>query len=206
MARVKVDFTGVTTFVKAAEGKHIAKIIEIENNVSSGGDDMLSAKLQIVDGESTGAIVYDNYLLTQKMLWKLKGVLENLGMKSDKKVALDTDKMLNKNIGIVVFHEDYNGQMKAKIDSYFKAGSVKSVVADDDIEDDFDDDFEEDEVEVIDFSKMGKADLQAACKEHGVPFKGKKADIIKALEEAIKPDDDGFEDDDWEDDEDDWEE
>lgn len=129
MTKVKVDMTDVESFTRCEEGKHPAVIKKIELKKNSSDDDMLVATVEVTAGESKGARVIDNYTLTAKALWKLKQVLESMGMKADGKLVLDTDKMLDKPVLIEVAHETYNGTVRAKIQSYSKVGSTPAPAA-----------------------------------------------------------------------------
>lgn len=121
MARKKkLDFTGVETFVKCAEGEHIAKLIEIEEGTTNDGDDKLSAKFEVTKGASKGSIVYETFALTERSMWKLKAFLIAVGVKADAKIAIDLDNLLGKTCIIKVIHEEYNQKVKAKIDEYKK--------------------------------------------------------------------------------------
>lgn len=135
-----MDFTGVESFTKCEEGKHVVRLMEIEEKTASTGSPMLAAKFEVVKGNSTGAILYDNFVLTEKALWKFKSYLEVVGMKADGRVALDLDKLEGKKCIVEVAHEEYNGSTKARITDYKKM----EVVAVDEDEDD-EEDFEEEE-------------------------------------------------------------
>lgn len=147
MARKKkLDFSNVESFAKAAEGRHRVKIVEINEQTSQGGDDMLVFVFEVIKGESKGARVYENCVLTDKALWKLQQILQAIGIKCDGKVALDLDKLIGKVCEIDVFHEEYEGRTRARIGEFFKATSAKSSDDEDvDDEDDIDDDDEEEE-------------------------------------------------------------
>jgi len=138
MARkLKVDLTGVEAFVLCEEGQHVAVIDSIEEKVASTGNDMLVVKSKVTKGNSVGAIVYDNIVLTEKSLWKLKLFLEALGLKADGKVAIDLDKLVGKAVIIDVIHEEYNGNPKAKLLAYKKLTTqAKPAKTDEDWEDD----------------------------------------------------------------------
>lgn len=147
MARKKkLDFTNVESFAKAAEGRHRVKIVEINEQTSQGGDDMLVFVFEVIKGESKGARVYENCVLTDKALWKLQQILQAIGIKCDGKVALDLDKLIGKICEVDVFHEEYEGRTRARIGEFFKVTSAKSSDDEDvDDEDDIDDDDEEEE-------------------------------------------------------------
>lgn len=142
MARKKkLDFTNVESFAKAAEGRHRVKIVEINEQTSQGGDDMLVFVFEVIKGDSKGARVYENCVLTDKALWKLQQILQAIGIKCDGKVALDLDKLIGKICEVDVFHEEYEGRTRARIGEFFKVTSAKS--SDDEDVDDEDEEEEE---------------------------------------------------------------
>ena len=182
----KFDFTGVTAYKRCEEGIHTAQLIQIDDKETQNGDDMLVCQFKVIKGDSEGAVVYDNLVLTDKTLWKFKLVLESLGVAADGKVVVDLDKLIGKTCDIEVAHEEYNGQLRARILGYSKAS-----VATADIEDDDDEEVEEETVEE-------KPKKPAKKKEEPKQEK-------PAKKEAPKKELNEDEDDDWEDDED-WEE
>ena len=187
MARkIKVDMTGVEAYGKVNEGIHPAKIVEVEQTTSQAGDDMLTVAFEVTGGPDKGGRVYDNFVLTQKALWKLKVLLRAIGMKCDGKIMVDLDRMIGKTCDIEVFHDEYNGQKRAKISDYYKFGTHSTAASDN--EEDIDDDV--DEVEEVE-----EEEAPAPAKK---PARGKKKPAPKP--EPEPEEDDG---DDWEDDEED---
>lgn len=184
MARkIKLDMTNVESFTRASEGIHTCKIKSVEQTTSQGGDDMLKIAFEVIKGADKGARVYDNIVLTEKALWKLKALLQALGMKCDGKIALDLDTLEGKICDVSVTHEEYNGQLRARVAEVTKAGSVKSSAESDDEDDD------ENEDEIPEPKKSSNK---------------KPAPSKKVVEEEEEEDDD--EDEDWDDDEDEEEE
>ena len=160
MARkLKLDFTGVESYSRCSEGIHRAKVAEIQEKTSQGGDDMLQIAMEVVAGADKGCRVFDNCVLSDKALWKFKQLLSALGVKCDGKVAVDLDGLIGKTCDIEVFHEEYNGQTRAKISNYSK------VAASADADDDVDDDEEEDEEEVKPSKKQKAAPAKAPAKK-----------------------------------------
>jgi hypothetical protein len=188
MARkIKVDMTDVESYIRCEEGEHIVSLKEIEEGETQNGDDKLTAKFEVIKGNSTGAIIYETFTLTEKALWKFKQFLEVIGIKADGKIVLDLDKLIGKTCIVNVFHEEYNGSPKAKIDQYKKLDAAED-------EDDEDDDEDEDE-------PPKKAKKPEPKKE--TP-KGKKKPPVD--EDEDEDDDDDDEDDEEDDDDDDEEE
>lgn len=140
MARkLKADFTGVENFVKCTEGEHVVVLKEIEEKASSAGNEMLAVTFEVSKGTCKGAKLYDNFVLTEKALWKLKSYLEVVGVKADGKIVIDLDKLIGKVCIVDVIHEEYNGNMKARIDSYKKIEIKSTPVEDEDFDEDEED-------------------------------------------------------------------
>ena len=186
--RKKLDFTGIEAYVKCAEGQHIVKLVEIEETESQAGNDMLNATFQVVKGASTGAKLYDNFVLTEKALWKLQSFLVAVGMKADGKVVLDLDKLIGKTCIVEVAHEEYDGKTRARIQEFIKL----SAKADEDEEDEDleDEDLEEEEEEP---APKKKKKAKPASKSAKPAAKSKK--------KPVEDDDEDFDDEDWDDEE-----
>lgn len=177
MARKKkLDFTGVQAYKKCEEGIHTAKLVSIDEGTSQAGDDMLKATFEIISNNSSkGARVFDNFVLTDKALWKFKMCLSAMGVKCEGKIALDLDKLIGKVVDVDIAHEEYNGQKRARIMEYSK-------VAEDD-----DEDFDEDEDEEIEEDEV----------EEEPPKK--KEEKKKSKKKEPEPEEDDDDDEDWED-------
>jgi hypothetical protein len=192
MARkMKVDFTGVESYQRVSEGIHRAKISEIQEKTSQGGDQMLQVAFEVIKGDDKGNKVFDSLVLTDKALWKFKSLLQVLNMKCEGKVAVDLDNMIGKVLDINVIHEEYNGVTRAKISEYTKANDSKSSVDDDDDDEDEDDFDEENEDE-----------------EEEAPKSKKKSSTVKKTpaKKKSQPEPEEDEEDDWDEDEDEEEE
>ena len=176
--KFKVDLTGVETFQRAPEGEHTAKIVSAEAKASQSGNDMIVVCFEVTKGEGKGSRVYENYPLVDTALWKLKSLLQAMGMKADGKVQIDLDKLVGKVVTIVVKHEEYEGKLRARLDEVKKF----SVASSEDDEDEDDEYIEEDD------------DLEEEDEEEEEEEPKKK---------APEPEEDDDDDDDWDDDEDD---
>ena len=193
----KVDFTGVEAFNKPAEGKHKAKISKVEETTSQGGNDMFKVTFEVVAGPSKGCRVIENYPLIDTALWKLKSLLQAIGMKADGRVQIDLDKMEGKVLEIVVFYEEYNGQDRAKIS---ETNKFIAEAEDDDVEEEAeepeDEEEEEEEEEEEPKKKSSKSSTKKPAKSSN-KTSGKKAK--KEPEPEPEDEDDWDDDDDWDD-------
>ena len=197
----KVDFTGVEAFNKPAEGKHKAKISKVEETTSQGGNDMFKVTFEVVAGPSKGCRVIENYPLIDTALWKLKSLLQAIGMKADGRVQIDLDKMEGKVLEINVYYEDYNGQERAKVSDTNK---FIAEAEDDDDEDDVDDVEEEEEEPEDEEEEEEEEEKPKKKSSKGSTKKPAKSSDKKSGKKAKKepepePEDDWDDDDDWDD-------
>lgn len=142
MAKLRLDFTGVESYQRPSEGEHVAKIVKAEVKQSQGGNDMIVVCYEVTQGQDKGARVYENYPLTDTALWKLKAMLQAIGMKCDGKVQLDLDKLVGKVCLITVIDDEYNGQVRSRVQECRKLAAASTDDEDDDIDEE---DEEEDE-------------------------------------------------------------
>ena len=141
--KLKVDMTGVESFTRCPEGQFPAKIVKIEEcTIQGSGDDGLKVQFEVTGGSGKGCKVFETLSLGEKALWKLKMLLEALGMKATGKLTIDLDKLLNKACAIEVIHDEYNGQ---KISQYLKLSELDEEDEVDEDDDDIDDDEDEEE-------------------------------------------------------------
>lgn len=185
MSKLKLDFTGVESFQRPSEGQHVVKVHSAEVKQSQGGNDMIVACFEVTKGQDKGARVYENFPLTENALWKLKGFLQSIGMKCDGKVQLDLDKLVGKVCIVEVADDEYNGQVRSRVQEFRKLAAVAEEAEDAEDEDD-EDSFEEEKP------------AKKAPKKEEKP--AKKAPMNKPES------DDDEDDDDWDDDEEEEEE
>lgn len=188
--KVRVDFTGVESFTKVSEGVHPAKIVKVEETTTQGGNDAIKATFEVTKGGDKGNRVIEVFPLTDTALWKLKGMLQAIGMKAEGKVQIDLDRLVGKTCKVSVIHEEYNGSYRAKVDEFLKL-SANTDDDDEDMEDE-DEDIDEDGDE----------------EEEKPKKKAKKAPAKKkpAKKKPVEDDDEDEDDDDESEDEDDDEE
>ena len=193
MARkFKVDMTGVESYSRCPEGEFTARCKKIEmGTVQGSGDDCLKAQFEVLSGEGKGCVVYETFSLGEKALWKLKSFLEAIGVKANGKLTLDLDKLEGKICTIEVFHDEYNGTKRAKINSYTRYIPEDTEDEEEDFEDEDED--EEDEEPVKKSEKKSNSKTKKTSKDS--PKKNPK-------KKPEPEDDDDDDDDDWEDDDD----
>jgi hypothetical protein len=220
--RMKVDMTNVESYTRCPEGQFPAKLVKLEEcTIQGSGDDGLKAKFEVTGGSGKGSNVFETFSLGEKALWKLKMMLEAMGMKATGKMTLDLDKLEGKSVGIEVVHDEFNGRKTAKIAQYLKLSELEDTEADEDDEDEDDDDEDEEPVK----KPAKKAPAKKSKKqpepdedededddedededeEKSAPKKSSKKAPAKAAKKSskkAKPEPEDDDEDDWEDDED----
>ena len=203
--KMKLDFTGVETFNMPAEGVHKVKIEKIEETVSQGGNDMFKVTFVVIAGASKGCKVIENYPLIDTALWKLKGLLEAIGMKADGRVQIDLDKMEGKTLELTVKYEEYEGKDRARVAETRKVGAAITGDDEDDIDEDDDDeldeDDEEDELEDEEEEEPPKKSKKSTKSKKSEPKSKKSTKSKKKAEPEPEDEDDDDDWDDWDDDE-----
>lgn len=221
--RMKVDMTGVESYSRCPEGQFPAKLVKLEEcSIQGSGDDGLKAKFEVTSGSGKGSNVFETFSLAEKALWKLKMMLEAMGMKAVGKMTLDLDKLEGKSVGIEVVHDEYNGRKQAKIAQYLRLSELEDTEADEDDEDDDDEDEEpvkkpakkaptkkskkQPEPEDDDEDEDEDDDDEDEEEEKPAPKKSSKKAPAKASKKTSKKskkdEDEDDDEDDWEDDED----
>lgn len=200
-----IDFTGVEAYNKPAEGSHKVKVSKVEEKVSQGGNDMFVVTFEVISGPSKGCRCMENYPLIDTALWKLKSLLQAVGMKAEGRVQVDLDKLVGKVLEIQVGYEEYNGQDRARV------LETRKLISEEDSEDDVDDEekeVEDEEVEEEDDEEEEEEEEEKKTKKSSKkrtkkPAKSSKKTSGKKSKKEEEPEED--DDEDWDDDDDeDW--
>lgn len=179
------DLTGVEAYKLVPEGRHTAKIEDIEEKTFSSGNDGFVVKFKVLTGIGKDGIVYENYPILDTALWKIKVLLDALGLDTSKKIKLDLMKLIGKKLIIETILEDNGDKTYARVDKLYPLTDTSAEFIDE--EDDEDDSEETDESE--DFEDEEEEQPKAKAKK----TKAKK---------QPEPKEDEEDDDDWEDDDD----
>ena len=140
------DFTGVETFQRAPEGVHSAKVTKIDEVTFQGGNFGFKITFEITAGAGKGARVIENYPFVDTAMWKLKAFFEACGIRANGRISVDIDKLIGKAVEITVNHEEYNGQLRARIQEVNKlTPKAATEEADDDEDLEEEEDFDEEE-------------------------------------------------------------
>jgi hypothetical protein len=160
-----VDFTGVNAGgrVRVPEGDYRVQVKSVKHDTSKDGNPMLVWEFEIVDGKHKGKVLKDYTSLSPKALWKLKQVLEAMGVTvPNKRVALRLERYAGVQLGVTTVDDEYEGKISSKVGDYIN----------EDVLDDEDEDEEEDEEEDVEpapkKSKKSKKSKKAAEDEEEI--------------------------------------
>lgn len=137
MAAIVLDFTNVKESSginpkHQPSGDYHGRITKVEQKVSKkDSEPMLVIHIQDMDMLSA---VYPQYCkLDEDNLWKVRQILVAVGMTVPKKrIKLDTDKLVGKDLGMTLEDDEYNGKMKSVIAAVFPAADLTQDDDDDD--------------------------------------------------------------------------
>lgn len=129
---ITVDFSGVESGGgrQIPDGEYLLEVVSIEEKESQEGNTYLAWKWKVTDGPYKGAVVYDNTSLKPTALWRLKTLLECLGMTVDGKLGLNLGELKGKALLVNIANETYQGKQKPRITDFVRGiGSGGSAVA-----------------------------------------------------------------------------
>lgn len=149
---ITVDFKGVKSGggrVRVPEGDYRAKVTGCKVGESkSSGNPMITWEFTGTEGELKGKKLKDYTTLTKESLWKLKGLLEALGLKVPPKkldIAPLLKKAMGKELGLTLTDDEYDNKISSKVTDYLSLEDLEDSDDEDDEDDDSDDDEDTDD-------------------------------------------------------------
>ena len=126
MKITNVNWDDVATGEVIPEGSYMARIDKVETRKSQQDKAYLGINFVIVEGDQEGRVVWQSISLEPRALWKLRQLLEALGHDLVGMQEVDTDDLLGQEVGINVTHEEYEGQVRHRVNSFFAATGANS--------------------------------------------------------------------------------
>ena len=122
ITQMELDFTGVESFSLIPVGVHTVKVKDAEFTKAQTGSDQLFLNFEASDGATRKAW----FSLVPQALWKVKQVLEALGVACDGKIRLNTKTLIGKTCSITV-ETDANDESRQIVTRVSKVGSTPVV-------------------------------------------------------------------------------
>ena len=115
-----LNFSAIPSREPLAEGVYLFTIEEVEEKVSSNGNDMLLIRFR---ESETGTAVFENYVLSLNSLWKLKELCDALGI--DTSSSMSTDELIPMLKGMMikgkVVQDTYNDNIVNRMKKVYAA-------------------------------------------------------------------------------------
>lgn len=117
---LNLDFSSVPSREPLDEGIYSLTIAKAEETTSSTGNPMLKLEFDVNDVEGNRKL-WDNYVLIDKCMWKLKELFDALGVDTSEIVTMDIDELVGMQVNAKVIQELYNGDVVNRIKKVYPA-------------------------------------------------------------------------------------
>ncbi len=106
---LNLDFSSVPSREALPEGTYHLMIAKVEETTSSTGNPMLKVEYDVLEYEGSRKL-WDNFPLIETALWKLKELLDAVGMDTSAVVDMDPMDLVGQEINAKVIQEEYQGE------------------------------------------------------------------------------------------------
>lgn len=133
---ISVNMEGVEAGGKSIpDGTYPAEIIEVTEEESSNGNEQLKVVWQFTGGSVKGSKLFDWISLVPQALWRLRGMLETIGVEvPDGVMNLDLDDLVGGAAMLEVTNEPYNGKKRPKVTGYASIEADEETAEDEESE------------------------------------------------------------------------
>lgn len=111
---LNLDFSSVPSREPLEEGIYTLRIAKVEETKSSSGNPMLKVEYDVLGVEGNRKL-WDNYVLIDKCLWKVKELFDALGIDTSELVEMDVTEMIGMEVQAKVTQETYNGDIMNRV-------------------------------------------------------------------------------------------
>ena len=111
---LNLDFSSVPSREPLEEGVYHLSIAKVEETTSSTGNPMLKVEFDVLGVEGDRKL-WDNYVLIDKCLWKVKELFDALGIDTSALVEMDINELVGLEVQAKVIQETYNGDIMNRV-------------------------------------------------------------------------------------------
>ena len=111
---INLDFSSVPSREPLEEGIYHLQIAKVEETNSSTGNPMLKVEFNVLGVEGNRKL-WDNYVLIDKCLWKVKELFDALGIDTSALVEMDVNELVGLEVQAKVIQETYNGDIMNRV-------------------------------------------------------------------------------------------
>lgn len=114
---LNLDFSNVPSREPLEEGIYTLRIAKVDEAVSSTGNPMLKVEYDVVEHE--GRKLWDNFVLIDKCLWKIKELFDAIGLDTSSIVDIDVAELVGYEVQAKVIKEPYNDDIVNRVKKIF---------------------------------------------------------------------------------------
>lgn len=111
---LNLDFSSVPSREPLEEGVYSLTIAKAEETTSSTGNPMLKIEYDVNDADGNRKL-WDNYVLIDKCLWKLKELFQALGIDTSEIVEMDVTELVGMQVNAKIIQETYQGEIVNRV-------------------------------------------------------------------------------------------
>lgn len=111
---LNLDFSSVPSREPLEEDVYHLQIAKVEETTSSTGNPMLKVEYNVLEVEGNRKL-WDNYVLIDKCLWKVKELFDALGIDTSELVEMDVTELVGLEVQAKVIQETYNGDVMNRV-------------------------------------------------------------------------------------------
>ena len=111
---LNLDFSSIPSREPLEEGVYLLRIAKVEETTSSTGNPMLKVEYDVMDADGNRKL-WDNYVLIDKCLWKVKELFDAIGVDTSELVEMDVTELVGMEVNGKVIQETYNGDIVNRI-------------------------------------------------------------------------------------------
>jgi hypothetical protein len=106
----RIDFRNVANvdeYAPVPAGRYSVEIEEAEEDLTRNGDERITLRLRVLDGEHAGAAIFDRIYFSPRALPRLKHLLDAVGVETGADVDVSADLLRGKRCSVDVVVESY---------------------------------------------------------------------------------------------------
>lgn len=111
---INLDFSSVPSREPLEGGVYHLQIAKVEETKSSTGNPMLKVEYNVLGVEGNRKL-WDNYVLIDKCLWKVKELFDAVGIDTSELVEMDVNELVGLEVQAKVIQETYNGDIMNRV-------------------------------------------------------------------------------------------
>lgn len=108
---LNLDFSNVPNREPLEEGIYVITISKVEEKIAKSGNPMLTVEFDVEGNRK----LWDNYVLTDAALWKLKELCEAVGMDTSQVLNFEPTDIVGLQVQAKIIQEEYNGDIVNRV-------------------------------------------------------------------------------------------